>query len=279
MKLCHRGQERRPLSAGTVSTCGGLTGYRGTWQPTKSPTQYYISKDRGARCPCGPSASWPPLHLVLNHMEISRQYGLPTSIPRSSRCICGGPDVGQVGEVPCNVTRSATSRPSPCDPVTNGTTRWTRPRRTRGRGQAVRQCRCCSTSCIIPPGLDARPPLWWRASLPPWCSLQSESSPPRQSRPACQRHTALHQTRLELDKASPDACWDGRCVLSRAKSLCTGCVWCSCVCVCVRARASGTMSRKLPRGVPQRSKHPLHDILCSLSSQWWTVLAVRLRCI
>lgn len=108
-------------------------------------------------------------------MEISRQYGLPTScvsarlrstsasIPRSSKCICGGPDVGHVGEVPCNVTRSATSRPSPCDPVTNGTTRWTRPRRTRGRGQAVLPLLLCqlhhpSWSRCMPSSLVAREP-------------------------------------------------------------------------------------------------------------------------
>lgn len=56
-------------------------------------------------------------------------------------------------------------------------------------------CRCCSASCIIPPGLDAGSPPWWRASLllvQPAVRVQSSTS--NRVQPA---NVILHCIRLD----------------------------------------------------------------------------------
>lgn len=146
---------------------------------------------------CGPSASspfssttWKYIDNMVCECRVFQHVRSPAaSIPGASRCMCGGPEVGQVGEVPCDVTRAATSRPSPCNqPVTNDTTHWTRPHRTRGRGQAdsAQIHPLTLTTAVVALPVASSLPVSTQALLPGGaracssCSLQSESSPPRQ---------------------------------------------------------------------------------------------------
>lgn len=236
-----------------------------------------------ARPPPPPPLPRSSLSLRMGNIPSRRRRpGCFDSKPFEARdvCLCGGPEVGQVGEVQCDVTRAATSRPSPCNqPVTHDTTRRTRPRRTRGRGQEDRPSSTTQSTAAaaLPVASSALPVpalLAGGARACSSCSLQFESSPPRQPRPACQRHTALHQTRVELDKASPDACWGDMCVLARANRVY--------VCMCARARVRVCHWHDVPEAATRcpteietsLARHPVLPI-----SQWWTPLAVRLRCI
>lgn len=218
----------------------------------------------------------PPLGKYPSRRRRPSCFG-PMAFEARDVCLCGGPEVGQVGEVQCDVTRAATSRPSPCNQrVTHDThaeldlVGLEDVARRTGPAPPPEHCRCCFASCIIsPPGAGS--PLWWRASLllvQPAVRVQSSTSTTSSlSTSYCiasdsSRARQGESGRLLGRYVCPRTCEPCVCVYVRARA---------CVRVCPLARCPGSChevshrDRNVPCTTYCAAHLPVVDSSCSPS--------------